>query len=250
MVTYRSIEVNLDAAGDVVSGWYQHSMFLPHEVMGCIYDFDRELFHKFFGNPEAVCTRRDPRILPAHENVRFALVVQSPSCSALLCSGNDEFIRIHGWYILPDVMHILHLACFGDVLTSILLDFSDNPFPWPGSSRDSRLEHGWHSYKGYCQRWGIQDRAERKLFTNEALKADYATVSQKIMRAAAAKYMIFWLHWLVESLLQGDPEQPEDLKCRLIFGVVTGLMIFEQTQLENGASNVHWGVGLIWLRRL
>ncbi|OLP82820.1 hypothetical protein AK812_SmicGene36483 [Symbiodinium microadriaticum] len=24
-------------------------MFLPHEVMGCIYDFDRELFHKFFG---------------------------------------------------------------------------------------------------------------------------------------------------------------------------------------------------------
>ena len=108
MVTYRSIEVNLDAAGDVVSGWYQHSMFLPHEVMGCIYDFDRELFHKFFGNPEAVCTRRfcvhnfrlcvpglkcvlqlvlndtgDPRILPAHENVRFALVVQSPSCSAL-----------------------------------------------------------------------------------------------------------------------------------------------------------------------
>ena len=111
-------------------------------------------------------------------------------------------------------MHILHLACFGDVLTSILLDFSDNPFPWPGSSRDSRLEHGWHSYKGYCQRWGIQDRAERKLFTNEALKADYATVSQKIMRAAAAKYMIFWLHWLVESLLQGDPEQPEDLKCR------------------------------------
>ena len=76
-------------------------MFLPHEVMGSIYDFDPQLFHKFFGRPEA-CTQRffghglllsvfscftmcgsnfvlndtgDPRILPTHENVRFALVV-------------------------------------------------------------------------------------------------------------------------------------------------------------------------------
>ena len=115
--------------------------------------------------------------------------------------------------ILPDVMHIVHLACLVDVVTSMLLDLSDTPFPWPGTSRDSRLEHGWRGYKGFCQKWGIEDRAERKLFTNEALKADYATVSQKILRAAAAKYMVFWLYDLMENLLQSQPDQPEHLKC-------------------------------------
>ncbi|CAE7245626.1 unnamed protein product, partial [Symbiodinium sp. CCMP2456] len=40
--------VNLDAAGNEDRGWYEHNMFLPHEVMGSIYDFDRELFHSLF----------------------------------------------------------------------------------------------------------------------------------------------------------------------------------------------------------
>ena len=112
-------------------------------------------------------------------------------------------------------MHIVHLACLVDVLTSMLLDLSDNPFPWKGASRDSRLEQGWRSYKGYCQKWGIEDRAERRLFTNDALKADFATVSQKILRAAAAKYMVFWLHYLMEDLLlqMSEPDRPENLKC-------------------------------------
>ncbi|CAE7299286.1 unnamed protein product [Symbiodinium sp. CCMP2592] len=136
--------------------------------------------------------------------------------------------------ILPDVMHIVHLACLVDVVTSMLLDLSDTTFPWSGSSRDSRLEQGWRSYKSYCQRWGINDRADRKLFTNDVLKGDYATVSQKILRAAASKYMVFWLHFLMESLLLGmaEPERPEHLQ--LIFGVVTGLMQLEQIQMENG----------------
>lgn len=110
-------------------------------------------------------------------------------------------------------MHIVHLACLGDALTSMLLDLSDSQWPWPGSSRDARLEHAWQSYKEYCQNWNIADRCERKLFTNETLRYDYVTVSQKVMRAAAAKFMVFWMHWFMDSLLQGDPEQPEHLKC-------------------------------------
>ena len=43
------------------------------------------------------------------------------------------------------------------------------------------------------------------------------------MRAAAAKYMIFWLHWLMEGLLQGDPEKPEHLKCLIQHGTSLGL---------------------------
>ena len=110
-------------------------------------------------------------------------------------------------------MHIVHLACLGDALTSMLLDLSDTQWPWPGSSRDARLELAWQSYKEYCQYWNIADRCERKLFTNETLRHDYVTVSQKFMRAAAAKFMVFLMHWFMDSLLQGDPEQPEHLKC-------------------------------------
>ncbi|CAE7308593.1 unnamed protein product, partial [Symbiodinium microadriaticum] len=253
-------EVNLDAAGDVESGWHEHSMFLPHEVMGSIYDFDPQLFHKFFGRPEALWDAED-FIVPvrlygdgaeSYRTQNFEIFLLQIVLDAFqmdqefitkcfrLQSCVLEVMNLSGFMagalslgcILPDVMHIIHLACLGDVLTSMLLDLSDDQFPWPGSSRDTRLEHGWKSYKGYCQRWGIEDRAERRLFTNEVLKADFVTVSQKIMRAAAAKYMIFWLHWLMEGLLQGDPEKPEHLK--LILGVVTGLMHFEQTQMENG----------------
>ena len=112
-------------------------------------------------------------------------------------------------------MHIVHLACLVDVVTSMLLDLSDTSFPWNGSSRDSRLEHGWRSYKAYCQRWGIKDRADRKLFTNEVMKGDYATVSQKILRAAASKHMVFWLHEMMENVLLGmpEPDRPDHLKC-------------------------------------
>ena len=112
-------------------------------------------------------------------------------------------------------MHIVHLACLVDVVTSMLLDLSDTTFPWGGSSRDSRLEKGWRSYKTYCQRWGIEDRAERRLFSNEVLKADFATVSQKILRAAASKHMVFWLHELMENLVLSmpEPDRPEHLTC-------------------------------------
>ena len=46
-------QVNLDTYGNVDKGWMKHHMYLPHEVLGHMWDFDRELFHKIFGSPEA-----------------------------------------------------------------------------------------------------------------------------------------------------------------------------------------------------
>ena len=106
-------------------------------------------------------------------------------------------------------MHVVHLACVSDTLTSVLWDLSETSWPWPGTTRDKRLEVAWGNYKKYCQDWGIVDRCERKTFSNEALRSDYATLSQKYMRAAAARYVVFWLQSMMDSILQDvtDPEE-------------------------------------------
>ena len=112
--------------------------------------------------------------------------------------------------ILPDYMHVVHLACTGDALVSMLLDLSDTDWVWPGGSRDARLEHAWQSYKSYCQHWSVPDRCDRKVFTNEALKGDYPTLSQKFMRGAAAKFVVYWMQWLMRALtaqVQPSPDQ-------------------------------------------
>ena len=106
-------------------------------------------------------------------------------------------------------MHVVHLACTGDALVSMLMDLSDNPWPWPGASRDARLATAWESYKGYCQSFSVPDRCERKVFTNEMLKGDYATLSQKFMRGAAAKHVVFWMQWFMRTLLDAIAS-PED----------------------------------------
>ena len=111
-------------------------------------------------------------------------------------------------------MHIVHLACTGDVVTSLLYDLTDHEWPWPGTSRDARLANAWYDYKAYCQLWSVPDRCERKVFTNEALRADFATLSQKFMRAAAARYIVFWLQYLMDSLLQ-DMNDPDEHLVRL-----------------------------------
>ena len=91
-------------------------------------------------------------------------------------------------------MHVMHLACVGDCLVSILLELSDDENIWPGNSRDARLEHAWTDYKKYCRSNAIPDMCERKTFTHAALRMDFAQLSQKYMRAAAARYIVFWLY--------------------------------------------------------
>ena len=97
-------------------------------------------------------------------------------------------------------MHILHLAIFPDVLISLLCDLTDDV-----RSRDAELDILWNNYKVWCDGQAVPDRASRKLFSSAILKPnarEYATISQKLLSATAARYMIFWLGQLMASLLQ------------------------------------------------
>ena len=42
-------------------------------------------------------------------------------------------------------------------------------------------------------------------------KGDYPTLSQKFMRGAAAKYIVFWMQWLMRSLVHADPSPADNL---------------------------------------
>lgn len=49
-------------------------------------------------------------------------------------------------------MHIVHLACGMDVLTSVLLDLTDDGANLiHGNSRDRRLQELWLSYRDWCE---------------------------------------------------------------------------------------------------
>ncbi len=100
--------------------------------------------------------------------------------------------------IFPDVMHISHLALMPDVITSTLLDWSDDQSYVAAPSRDKRLQILWDNYRWWCedQRYPMYDRAQRKLFTASVLKPDsgkYVELSQKVLNASSARYMVFWL---------------------------------------------------------
>ena len=98
--------------------------------------------------------------------------------------------------IYPDVMHIVHLALGIDVITSCLLDWSDDERLVPGNSRDKRLEWLWGSYWFWCEGQNLSERCQRKLFTAKGLKPEagkYLEISQKTLNAMASRYMIFWV---------------------------------------------------------
>ena len=130
------------------------------------------------------------------------------------------------------MMHIVHLAIIPDVLTSFLLDATDH------GEREAKLAEYWNNYRAWAESqgclyrvWknflliavytspfnyrtgratasrastGLQDRCERKLFTSAVLKPkseNYLNISQQILSATGARYMILWLCNLVRSLL-------------------------------------------------
>lgn len=110
--------------------------------------------------------------------------------------------------IFTDVMHITHLAIVPDAVTSTLLDWSDNQRFWGGSSREGRLQQMFNSYRNWCEGegFGLGDRAQRRLFSSKALQpetASYAEISQKILNATAARYMIFFFAIWQHNLLSG-----------------------------------------------
>ena len=50
--------------------------------------------------------------------------------------------------IYPDVMHVLHLAIYPDVISSFLLDNSD------GKDRDKKLTAYWDNYRDWAESQG------------------------------------------------------------------------------------------------
>ena len=98
--------------------------------------------------------------------------------------------------ILPDQMHIVHLALVPDACTSMLMDWTDNQDFVFESSREKRLAKLWHNYHNWCEVAGVTDRAQRKLFTTSVLRPEggrYVELSQKVLNATSARYIILWL---------------------------------------------------------
>ena len=55
---------------------------------------------------------------------------------------------------------------------------------------------------------GIPDRASKKVFSSSILKPnskEYTTISQKLMNASGARYIIFWLANVLRALAEQDP---------------------------------------------
>lgn len=111
--------------------------------------------------------------------------------------------------LFPDLMHVNHLALVPDAITSCLLDWSDDSSYVQESSRDKRLACLWESYHSWCESSNIGERATKRLFSSAVLRPDtgaYAEVSQKIINATAARYMVFWLADVAKQFaLSKDP---------------------------------------------
>lgn len=127
-----------------------------------------------------------------------------------------KFLLLHhlGRGIFPDVMHITHLALAPDVITSCLLDWSDDAYYFAGTTRDRRLHVMWESYRLWCesQMYPLAERAQKKLFTTSVLKPDagrYVELSQKVLNATAARYMLFWIASLAKQFAEWTQEDPD-----------------------------------------
>lgn len=93
-------------------------------------------------------------------------------------------------------MHLVHLTIAPDVIISCLLDWTDSDFYVSGSTRDKRLNELFENYRQWCEEQKLGDRCQRRMFTVQTLKPDgpsFAEVSQKVLNATAARYMVFWL---------------------------------------------------------
>ena len=61
----------------------------------------------------------------------------------------------NGLGLYPDYMHIVHLACATDSISSILLDLVEEPnIGINGGTRDQKLETLWHNYRSWAESAG------------------------------------------------------------------------------------------------
>ena len=127
-----------------------------------------------------------------------------------------------GWVhsgILPDYMHIVHLALAVDVLSSVLMDMVELGL--------ATLKSLWENYKHWCDDGGsrqicfshflgfspgIPDRASHKFFSLDVLRpaggSKYVEVSQKVCSATATRYMIFWTRSMMGHVKATDAMAP------------------------------------------
>lgn len=108
---------------------------------------------------------------------------------------------------MPDIMHITHLAVATDVITSCLLDWSDDDRFFGLGTREKRLGQLFQSYRNWCesQRYDLAERAQKRLFSSAMLKPDsgkYVEISQKTLNATSARYMLFWLSSLAKQFAE------------------------------------------------
>ncbi|CAL1152425.1 unnamed protein product [Cladocopium goreaui] len=145
--------------------------------------------------------------------------------------------------IFPDVMHTTHLALAPDVITSCLLDWSDDSSYFAGGSRDRRLNEMWQSYRSWCesQSYPMGERAQRKLFTSSVLKPDhgqYTEISQKVLNASAARYMLFWISSIAKQFAEWSQADSDMYRA----GATAGLAEMEVVMLESARfhTNSQW----------
>ena len=132
--------------------------------------------------------------------------------------SNRQLCKLNGLSttqgVLPDLMHVAHLALFPDILISVILNVTDTDRLVQGNSRDARLQRLWQSYRDFCENTKVTDRATRKFFLSTTLRGTgdkYMEVSQKVLSATAARYMLFWLSSLANQFATKADASETDL---------------------------------------
>ncbi|CAE7248892.1 unnamed protein product [Symbiodinium sp. CCMP2592] len=173
-----------------------------------------------------------------------------------LITTNEDFVEVHGespltridgfgpCRILPDYMHMVHLACAVDFLASMLLEVTDDATIVEGSSREKRLDLIWKDYRSWSEASQVGDRASRRMFTTAVLRNNKVVeVSQKILSATACRYMLLWAATFLTTVCESMSALPPTLKQPDTYmQVLTGLSCILARDVSLHAPRHLWDV--------
>ncbi|CAE7220511.1 unnamed protein product [Symbiodinium sp. CCMP2592] len=144
----------------------------------------------------------------------------------------EDFIEAHG--LLPDYMHMVHLAVAVDFLGSMLLEVTDDTTIMSGPSREKRLDLLWKDYRSWAEASQIGDRASRRMFTTAVLRNNKnIEVSQKILSATACRYMLLWACTFLTTVC--EQIAPTSILEHLL-AAATAFRDMEMLMIHNGHS--------------
>ena len=107
-------------------------------------------------------------------------------------------------------MHVVHLAVGVDLITSMLQEITEDQTIFDGTSREKRLSMAFDAYRSWAEESAVPDRASKKLFSTGILTTNKVVeVSQKILSATAARYMILWCAIFMNRVLEQIPGLPK-----------------------------------------